>query len=92
MAKKVKLNAFVDEELAKQFKAVARAYYGRMGLCLSAAMLLFIEADPKDQAALLKKILDTELAGEMAAAVDAAKAEQLRRIHSREQKEKKDGK
>jgi hypothetical protein len=89
MAKKVKFNVFVDEALAKQFKAVAHVFYNRMGLCLSAAMLQFLQLDPKEQAALMKRVFEMDLADETEAAVQAAKAEQLRRINAREQKEKK---
>jgi hypothetical protein len=46
MAKKVKLNAYVDDRLAQQFRQLAKTYYGRIGMCVSAAMLQFIETDP----------------------------------------------
>jgi hypothetical protein len=86
MAKKIKLNAYVDEELARQFKAISKVYYGRMGMCLSAAMLQFLRSDPQEQAELIKSVFDAELEQEMSTAVEAAKAEQLRRINHRESK------
>jgi hypothetical protein len=89
MAKKVKFNVFVDEALARQFKVVSRIFYGRSGLCLSAAILQFLKLDPKEQADLIKQVFETEVADEMEAAVQTAKTEQLRRINEREQRESK---
>ncbi len=52
-------------------------------------MLQFLETDPKQQADLLKRVFDAEIAEEMALAIEIAKEEQFRRINSREQRTKK---
>jgi hypothetical protein len=89
VAKKVKFNVSVDESLAKAFRAASEHYYGRIGMCVSAALLKFVELDPKEQAELLRRVFDIETEAEMEAAVEAAKEEQHRRIIDREKKQKK---
>ena len=72
-------------EMAEAFRKAASEYYGRLGMCFSAALLMFIEADPKTQGDYLKRVFDAEVNDEVNATVEAAKSEQAKRIKSREQ-------
>lgn len=89
MARKLKLNAYVDESLAQQFKLMSKRFTGRIGMCLSAAMLQFLETDPQKQAVLLKRVFDAQIRDDMRAAIEAAKKEQVERIKAREQRKRK---
>ena len=89
MPRKLKLNAYVDEALARQFKDVSKRYTGRIGMCLSAAMLQFLETDPKEQAAFLKRVFDAQIQGDMQEVIQTAKNEQVRRIKARERRDRK---
>ena len=75
----------VHQELAERFREATREYYGRLGMCFSAAMLMFLEADPKTQGEFLKRVFDAELNNEVDATIEAAKAEQIKRIKAGEQ-------
>ena len=84
MARKQNVNFSVHQDLANQFRDATRQYYGRLSMCFSAAMLMFLESDPKVQAEYLKKVLDGEVKDEVDAAVEAVKAEKVKRINARE--------
>ena len=85
---KVKFNVAVDENIERRFRETADAYEGQLGRCLAAAMLAFIEMDPKEQAQLLTRCFQAEIHGSMEALVEQAKAEQVKRIKGREAKER----
>ena len=51
--------------------------------CFSAALLMFLEADPKSQGEFMKRILDAELNEEVEATVAMALEQQAKRIRSR---------
>lgn len=57
---KVKLNAYINRHLADEFRQVARLSYGQIGLCLSAAMLQFLETAPEEQITHIKRVFDAE--------------------------------
>jgi hypothetical protein len=88
MSEKAKFNVAVDRHIEKRFREVAEAYGGQLGRCLAAAMLAFIEMDPKQQADLLTRCFQAEIHEAMEELVEAAKTEQVKRIRSREAKEK----
>jgi hypothetical protein len=85
---KVKFNVAVDGSIEKRFRDIAEGYEGQLGRCIAAAMLAFIEMDPKQQAELLTRCFQAEIHGSMEALVEQAKAEQVKRIKHREAKEK----
>lgn len=70
--------------LADRFQQLTSAFLGKVGTCFAAAILMFLEADPKTQGQYLKKIYDAEINDEVDDAIAAAKAEQLKKIKSRE--------
>lgn len=86
MTRKQNINVFVDRKLAEQFRKAAEAYLGRLGMCFSAAMLMFLEADPKTQGEYLTRIFKAEIDDQVQQLLDAATAEQRRRITAREDK------
>jgi acyl-CoA reductase-like NAD-dependent aldehyde dehydrogenase len=49
---------------------------------------MFLEADPKTQGEYIKRIYDAEINDEVEDAIAAAKAEQLKKIRSREENPK----
>lgn len=85
---KVKFNVAVHPAIEKRFRETADAYGGQLGRCLAAAMLQFIETDPKVQAELLTRCFQAEIHDQMQSVVEQAKAEQVRRIKGREAKER----
>ncbi len=60
MAEKTKINAYINTKLAEEFRQVARLSYGQIGLCLSAAMVQFLESAPDDQVALIKRVFEAD--------------------------------
>ena len=83
------VNFSVDRELADHFREATKEYYGKLGLCFSAAMLMFLEADPHAQGQFIKRIFDGEIDGEIENVTAAAKAEQLKKIKAREDETKR---
>ena len=75
--------------LADQFQAATTPYFGKVGACFGAAVLMFLEADPKTQAEFVRRIYDAELKDEVEAAVAQAKRDQLDQIKKRESRESK---
>ena len=82
------VNFSVQRTLADRFRDATKNYFGKLGLCFSAAMLMFLEADPQTQAKYIKKVFDAEVEDEMEATLQAAKEEQMRKIKSREDSSK----
>ena len=83
-AKKLNINVFVDRTLGETFRDAAEHYNGRLGMCFSAAMLMWLETDPNEQVKYLARVFDAELRNGVASAVAEAKREQLKRIVRRE--------
>jgi predicted ATPase with chaperone activity len=84
MAQKRTVSFRLHPVLADRFNEATSAYYGKVGACFGAAVLMFLQADPKEQAEFIKKVYEAELGDEVQDAVEQAKAEQLKRIKSRE--------
>lgn len=80
------LNVFADEILIKRFREQADHYGKRVGQCLTAAMLQWLETDPKLQGEYLKRIFEAQVNEEVEALVEATKKEQAARIEQREQR------
>jgi hypothetical protein len=85
-AKKLNINVFVDRALGEAFRHAADHYNGRLGMCFSAAMLMWLETDPDVQAKYLMRVFDAELKHGVAAAVDEARREQQHRIVQRQRR------
>ena len=74
----------VHPALADRFRDATKEYFGKLGLCFSAGMLMWLEADPETQARFLKRVFDAEVDDEMLAVLEQAKAEQLKAIKTRD--------
>lgn len=72
--------------LAERFLEAAKPFYGKLGVCFGAALLMFLESDPEVQGAFAKKVFALDVDDDVRDAIDAAKAEQLRRIKDREER------
>jgi hypothetical protein len=73
MPAKEKMNVLTDPWIARQFREVAKSYDNRLGMCLSAAMLMFIRADPHSQGDSIRQVFDEEVRAEVDALVQAIK-------------------
>jgi hypothetical protein len=82
------VNFAVQRALVTRFRDMTKNYFGKLSLCFSAALLMFLEADPQTQAQYIKKVFDAEVNDEMDATLQAAKEEQMRKIRSREEPSK----
>jgi hypothetical protein len=78
------VNFSVHRDLADRFREATREYYGKLGLCFSAALLMFLEADPEVQGQYIKRVFDAETDDEVKAVIEQAKAVQLKTIKARE--------
>lgn len=78
------VNFSVHRDLADRFREATREYYGKLGLCFSAALLMFLEADPEVQGQYIKRVFDAETDDEVEAVIEQAKAEQLKKVKTRE--------
>ena len=88
MPQKRPISFRVHPALAERFQEAAGPYYGKLGACFGAALLMFLEADPKEQGEFLKRVYDAEISDEVEDAIAAAKATQLKKIKSREESSK----
>ena len=58
MPRKRTISFRIDPQLADRLHEATKPYYGKHGACLSAAMLMFLEADPKVQAEYLARMYE----------------------------------
>ena len=65
MAKKT-VNVFVDERIAAEFRKSAEAFKGRQGMCLGAAMLMWLESSPETQGKFLTRVFEAEVRDQVA--------------------------
>lgn len=83
MPEKQTLSFRVSPVLAAKFREATAAYYGKTGLAFSAALLMFLEAEPDVQASFMKRVFDAEVNQEVEMIVEAALAEQRKQIKKR---------
>ena len=88
MAQKRTVSFRLHPVLADRFTDLTSAFFGKVGACFAAAILMFLESDPKTQGEYLKRIYDAEINDEVEDAIAAAKAGQLKKIKSREESAK----
>ena len=88
MSRKQMVNFRADPELVEKFREAMKPYYGRLGICFSAALLAFMESDPMSQGAYIKRIYEADISNEVSAVLEGIKAEQAKRIRAREHGDK----
>lgn len=87
MPRKKTINLAIPVPLLNEFNEVCK-HYGhakQKGLVLSAAILMFLEADPADQGEALERILVADVRSGVDELIERAKTEQIRRIEARQQ-------
>ena len=84
MAQKRTVSFRLHPLLAERFTQLTATFYGKVGACFAASILMFLEADPKAQGEYLKRVYEAEINDEVEDAITAAKAAQLKKIKSRE--------
>lgn len=89
MAQKRTVSFRLHPALADRFQQATSPFYGKTGACFGAAVLMFLESDPKVQAEFVRRIYEAELKDEVEEAVAQAKRDQLEQIRSREGREMK---
>ena len=91
MAKKIGLNVYCDPQMAARLREISSHYGGnRLGDCLSAAILLFLEASPQQQADAMARVYRASLEGSVDSLLDQLRQEQARRgLDADKQKKKK---
>lgn len=85
-SRKKTINLAVPELLLEQFMAVCSEYgHGKQkGLVLSAAMLMFLKADPVAQGRCIEEIMKADVADGVSRMIEKARREQGLRIATRE--------
>lgn len=82
----------VHPDLAARFREVAANYDDRIGMCVSAAMLHFVEADPTTQGELIRRVFDATIRNEVQKMLDEgllALADRVRNQHARKKPSEK---
>ena len=90
MAKKKTINLAVPTELLDEFNRVCQQYghAKQKGQVLSAAMLMFLRADPSEQGRCLEDVVGADITAGVARMIERSKREQGLRIATREATEK----
>ena len=60
MAKRVTLTVNVDRALAERFREFVAAYNNKVGMCVSAALLLYLRAPEKVRTDLHRELFDSQ--------------------------------
>lgn len=86
MAKKKTINLAVPTELLDEFNRVCQQYghVKQKGQVLSAAMLMFLRADPAEQGRCLEDVVGADITAGVARMIERSKREQGLRIATRE--------
>lgn len=90
MAKKVGLNVYVDPAIIRRLRETATHYDGRLGECISAGILMFLEATPQEQASALQRLYAASLRASVESLIAEIRAEQARRTLGKGTKHKDD--
>jgi hypothetical protein len=90
MAKKAGLNVYVDAAIASRLRETAAHYDGRLGECIGAGILMFLEATPSAQAAAMQRLYAASLTGSVESLIAEIQAEQARRTLEKNAKHKSD--
>ena len=62
---KINVNFAVDPQLAERFREAAKPYLGRLSMCFSAALAMWLAADPEEQGRWLKRVYEAEIEGQV---------------------------
>ena len=60
----------VHPAIAERFREVAGQFDDKLGMCISASMLMFLDSPPDRQGDYLRKVFDAQIKGEVRAMLD----------------------
>ena len=82
------LNLFVNRAVAERFREAVKAFDNRLGLCATAAMLMFLEADPRMQAKFIAQVQQSELTNQVETLLAEIRNAQLEAIKETDREKK----
>lgn len=91
MRRSENMNVYVNRHVAKSFRESAKNFDDRIGMCASAAFLMWLRADPVEQGEFLNRVFQLDLKDQVEDALKIVKEEQARRVQEREHGESKGG-
>ncbi|MEL7088051.1 MAG: hypothetical protein AAGL98_06360, partial [Planctomycetota bacterium] len=93
MARKPTVNLAVPEPLLNEFNAVCRAYghNKQKGQILSAALMMFLEADPRDQGRWIQEVARADVERGVAALLQRIRQHQQLKVATRDALETAEG-
>ncbi len=80
---KVNVNFAADPQLVARFREATRQYLGRLGTCFSAAMAMWLAADPQEQGLWLKRVYEAEIDKEVQSLIEEIRVEQAAKTKER---------
>lgn len=86
---KINVNFAVDPELADRFREATRPYLGRLSMCFSAAMAMWLAADPEEQGLWLKRVYEAEIDDQVQRLLGELREEQIRKVKQKDGSPKK---
>ena len=86
---KINVNFAVDPRLAERFREAAKPYLGRLSSCFSAAMAMWLAADPEEQGRWLKRVYEAEVDDQVLQMLEELRAEQMHKVRRHDKEPKK---
>ena len=77
---KINVNFAVDPRLAERFREAAKPYLGRLSSCFSAAMAMWLAADPEEQGRWLKRVYEAEVDDQVLQMLEELRGEHLQKV------------
>lgn len=84
MTKNENVNLYVHRQIAKAFREAAEHYGKGIGVAATAALMQFLESDPRVQAEYIARALQLDLTEKVEDSLRCIRAEQARRIAERD--------
>jgi hypothetical protein len=82
MARRDTLSISTHPEISKRFREAAGKFDGRIGLCHTAAMLMFLEADPEVQGDFINRAFNAQLKDQVQALLDEIREQQASKVRT----------
>ena len=92
MARRETINVSTHPSIAARFRELAVNYDNRLGMCLTAAMLMFLESDPRDQGDFLRRVFDAQIRNEVEDLLEQIRSGQIAKVKERDRQTHKPGK
>ena len=82
MARRDTLSISTHPEISKRFREAAGKFDGRIGLCHTAAMLMFLEAAPDVQGDFINRAFNAQLKDQVEALLNEIRDQQARKVQA----------